>query len=54
MLHVMLCPVSGGLAAYNAGPGNVCSLEGLDSKTTGKDYANDVVARAQWFKRNGY
>ncbi|XP_026796345.1 lysozyme g isoform X1 [Pangasianodon hypophthalmus] len=44
----------GGIAAYNAGPGNVCSLEGMDIKTTGKDYANDVVARAQWFKRNGY
>ncbi|XP_017329511.1 lysozyme g isoform X3 [Ictalurus punctatus] len=46
--------LKGGIAAYNAGPGNVCSHEGMDSKTTGKDYANDVVARAQWFKRNGY
>ncbi|GAA6091563.1 lysozyme g-like isoform X1 [Tachysurus ichikawai] len=44
----------GGIAAYNAGPGNVCSLEGMDMQTTGKDYANDVVARAQWFKCNGY
>lgn len=54
MLPVVLCPVSGGIAAYNAGPGNVCSLGDLDIKTTGKDYANDVVARAQWFKHNGY
>ncbi|KAI5104908.1 lysozyme g-like 1 [Silurus meridionalis] len=44
----------GGIAAYNAGPGNIDSYENMDMKTTGRDYANDVVARAQWFKRNGF
>ncbi|MCJ8733818.1 hypothetical protein PDJAM_G00227930 [Pangasius djambal] len=44
----------GGISAYNAGPGNVRSYERMDIGTTGDDYANDVVARAQWFKRNGY
>ncbi|XP_053362208.1 lysozyme g-like [Clarias gariepinus] len=44
----------GGIAAYNAGPGNVCSHAEMDCKTTGADYANDVVARAQFFQRNGY
>lgn len=50
----MFCPVSGGIAAYNAGPNNICSVEDMDMRTTGKDYANDVVARAQWYKNNGY
>ncbi|KAF5904969.1 lysozyme g-like isoform X1, partial [Clarias magur] len=40
----------GGIAAYNAGPGNVCCHEGMDCQTTGSDYANDVVARAQFFQ----
>ncbi|MCI4379720.1 hypothetical protein PGIGA_G00231440 [Pangasianodon gigas] len=44
----------GGISAYNAGPGNVRSYERMDIGTPGDDYANDVVARAQWFKRNGY
>ncbi|XP_060783359.1 lysozyme g-like isoform X2 [Neoarius graeffei] len=44
----------GGISAYNAGVGNVRTYEGMDIGTTGNDYANDVVARAQWFKRNGY
>ncbi|XP_026796409.3 lysozyme g [Pangasianodon hypophthalmus] len=44
----------GGISAYNAGPGNVRTYERMDIGTTGDDYANDVVARAQWFKRNGY
>ncbi|KAI5624817.1 lysozyme g-like 1 [Silurus asotus] len=44
----------GGISAYNAGTGNVRTYEGMDIGTTGNDYSNDVVARAQWFKRNGY
>ncbi|MCJ8733812.1 hypothetical protein PDJAM_G00227940 [Pangasius djambal] len=44
----------GGISAYNAGVGNVRTYERMDIGTTGNDYANDVVARAQWFKRNGY
>ncbi|XP_060783351.1 lysozyme g-like [Neoarius graeffei] len=44
----------GGISAYNAGPGNVRTYERMDIGTTGNDYANDVVARAQWFKGKGY
>ncbi|XP_062856952.1 lysozyme g-like isoform X2 [Trichomycterus rosablanca] len=44
----------GGISAYNAGVGNVRTYENMDVGTTGNDYANDVVARAQWYKRNGY
>ncbi|XP_074545602.1 lysozyme g-like isoform X4 [Halichoeres trimaculatus] len=47
--------LKGGIAAYNMGDGNVHSYEGVDERTTGKDYSNDVVARAQWYKNNrGY
>uniref|UniRef100_A0A672FM39 Lysozyme g n=1 Tax=Salarias fasciatus TaxID=181472 RepID=A0A672FM39_SALFA len=45
--------LKGGIAAYNMGDGNV-EDRNVDKKTTGKDYANDVVARAQWYKKNGY
>ncbi|KAG7465027.1 lysozyme g-like 1 [Megalops cyprinoides] len=44
----------GGISAYNAGDKNVRTYERMDIGTTGDDYANDVVARAQWFKRNGF
>uniref|UniRef100_UPI003D9DF68D lysozyme g-like 2 n=1 Tax=Danio rerio TaxID=7955 RepID=UPI003D9DF68D len=48
--------VKGGIAAYNAGVNKVKSYEDVDEGTTGRDYANDVVARAQWFKtvKDGY
>uniref|UniRef100_A0A3B3U1L6 Lysozyme g n=1 Tax=Poecilia latipinna TaxID=48699 RepID=A0A3B3U1L6_9TELE len=46
--------LKGGIAAYNMGDGNVHSYENLDAITTGKDYSNDVVARAKWYKRYGY
>ncbi|PWA32726.1 hypothetical protein CCH79_00012506, partial [Gambusia affinis] len=46
--------LKGGIAAYNMGDGNVHSYENVDENTTGKDYSNDVVARAKWYKRNGY
>ncbi|XP_044045751.1 lysozyme g isoform X2 [Siniperca chuatsi] len=44
--------LKGGIAAYNMGDGNVHSYENVDENTTGKDYSNDVVARAQWYKNN--
>ncbi|KAG1926416.1 lysozyme g-like protein [Pimephales promelas] len=44
----------GGISAYNAGVKNVRSYERMDVGTAGDDYANDVVARAQWFKSKGY
>ncbi|KAK7138343.1 hypothetical protein R3I94_013835 [Phoxinus phoxinus] len=44
----------GGISAYNADVKNVRSYERMDVGTTGDDYANDVVARAQWFKSKGY
>nr|XP_039266071.1 uncharacterized protein LOC120341599 [Styela clava] len=44
----------GGISAYNAGEGNVRTYEEMDVGTTGNDYANDVVARAQWLKQNGF
>ncbi|XP_063809438.1 lysozyme g-like [Pseudophryne corroboree] len=44
----------GGIAAYNCGVSGVTSLENVDRKTTGVDYGNDVVARAQYFRNHGY
>ena len=38
----------GGVAAYNFGVNNVQSWANLDVGTTGGDYSNDVIARAQW------
>ncbi|XP_033945552.1 lysozyme g-like [Pseudochaenichthys georgianus] len=46
--------LKGGIAAYNMGDGKVHSYDSVDANTTGKDYSNDVVARAQWYKRNGF
>ncbi|XP_028312404.1 lysozyme g-like [Gouania willdenowi] len=45
--------LKGGVAAYNAGDGRVRS-EDVDVLTTGKDYSNDVIARAQWYRKNGF
>ncbi|KAF1395047.1 hypothetical protein PFLUV_G00007480 [Perca fluviatilis] len=45
--------LKGGIAAYNAGDGNIHSYEEVDAKTSCGDYSNDVVARAQWYKSNG-
>ncbi|XP_033743411.1 glycine, glutamate and proline-rich protein-like [Pecten maximus] len=39
--------LQGGIAAYNSGVGNVQTWTHLDLGTTGNDYSNDVVARAQ-------
>ncbi len=46
--------VSGGIAAYNKGVSRVTTYETIDAITTGLDYSNDVVARAQWFRSKGY
>ncbi|XP_061482863.1 lysozyme g-like protein 2 [Rhineura floridana] len=46
--------LKGGISAYNAGTKNVQSYDRMDIGTTNNDYANDVVARAQFYKRNGY
>ncbi|XP_019381183.1 PREDICTED: lysozyme g-like isoform X1 [Gavialis gangeticus] len=46
--------LKGGIAAYNVGPENVWTYADMDIGTTHNDYANDVVARAQFYKKNGY
>ncbi|XP_073470801.1 lysozyme g-like [Aquarana catesbeiana] len=46
--------MKGALAAYNTGPDNVKSFDAVDSNTTGKDYSNDCIAWAKFYKRNGY
>lgn len=46
--------LKGAIAGYNTGAGNVRDLNDVDQRTTGKDYGNDTVARAQFFKSNGY
>ncbi|XP_077199610.1 lysozyme g-like [Paroedura picta] len=46
--------LKGGISAYNAGLRNVQTYDGMDKGTTGNDYANDVAARAQFFKKHGY
>nr|XP_060625762.1 lysozyme g-like [Anolis sagrei ordinatus] len=46
--------LKGGISAYNAGVKNVRSYDRMDIGTTKNDYANDVVARAKFYKRNGY
>lgn len=37
-------------AGYNMGPGNVRTLEHMDEGTTGGDYSQDVMSRAQAYK----
>ncbi|XP_056442088.1 lysozyme g-like [Gadus chalcogrammus] len=44
--------LKGALAAYNKGDGVVRSYKNVDENTTGKDYSNDVVARAKWYWDN--
>ncbi|XP_066287496.1 lysozyme g-like [Branchiostoma lanceolatum] len=46
--------LKGGLSGYNAGCGNVQTYAGMDVGTTGDDYGNDVAARAQWLKGQGF
>jgi len=44
---------AGALAAYNKGDQVIKTYDDVDKHTTGRDYANDVIARAQWYKENG-
>ncbi|NXG67126.1 LYG protein, partial [Hemiprocne comata] len=46
--------LKGAISAYNAGYNNIQSYDRMDIGTTHNDYANDVVARAQFYKRHGY
>lgn len=46
--------LKGAIAAYNTGSGRVKNLNNVDAYTTGKDYANDVTARAQYYRAHGY
>ncbi|XP_059164333.1 glycine, glutamate and proline-rich protein-like [Physella acuta] len=46
--------LQGGVAAFNFGVSNVRSWEGLDDGSTGNDYSNDVIARAQWLHKRGW
>ncbi|MEE6470432.1 hypothetical protein FKM82_008969 [Ascaphus truei] len=46
--------LKGAIAAYNAGPGNIRGYPEVDSRTTGHDYSNDVVARAKYYRKQGY
>ncbi|KAF7644526.1 hypothetical protein LDENG_00220670 [Lucifuga dentata] len=48
--------LAGALAAYVAGEDRVLPLEhdAVDSVTPYSDFANDVLARAQWFSCNGF
>lgn len=51
--HLCL-PSSGGIAAYNAGDLNILPDQDVDARTTNGDYSNDVIARAQWYKREAF
>ncbi|NXH21531.1 LYG protein, partial [Bucco capensis] len=46
--------LKGGISAYNAGAGNVQSYDRMDIGSTHNDYSDDVVARAQYYKKHGY
>ncbi|XP_072127426.1 lysozyme g-like [Mobula birostris] len=46
--------LKGALAAYNMGPHIVRDYQNVDASTTGQDYSNDVIARAQWLKKKGF
>ena len=46
--------LKGGICAYNSGVSNVRTYKNMDVGTTGGDYSNDVTARSQYYKNNGY
>ena len=46
--------LKGGICAYNSGVFNVQTYENMDEGTTGHDYSNDVTARSQYYRDNGY
>ena len=39
------------VSAYNCGPGRIRTVDGMDSRTTGKDYSSDTWVRAQYYAR---
>ncbi|XP_031434145.1 lysozyme g-like [Clupea harengus] len=45
--------LKGALAAYNMGTERM-DYNNVDAHTTGGDYSADVLARAEYFERNGY
>ncbi|CAL8352423.1 lysozyme g [Gadus morhua] len=45
--------LKGAIAAYNMGE-RVLEYADVDHLTTGNDYSSDVVARAQFYKQNGF
>lgn len=42
--------LKGACVAYNSGANNVQSITGMNKGTTGNDYGDDVIARAQFFQ----
>ncbi len=42
--------LQGACVAYNSGVSNVATIERMDAGTTGNDYGNDVLARAQFYQ----
>jgi LysM repeat protein len=42
------------ISAYNRGPGGITDPATADRGTTGRDYASDVIARAQYYKERGF
>ncbi|XP_055864299.1 glycine, glutamate and proline-rich protein-like [Biomphalaria glabrata] len=46
--------LQGAVAGYNCGLSRVTSFETADTHTTGHDYSNDVIARAQWLHQHGW
>uniref|UniRef100_A0A3Q1G589 Lysozyme g n=1 Tax=Acanthochromis polyacanthus TaxID=80966 RepID=A0A3Q1G589_9TELE len=46
--------LKGGIAAYITGNVKFECYKKVDEGTPGKDFSNDVVARAQWYKNNGF
>lgn len=51
--HQDWCPedqLRGAIAAYNAGPNNVRTIEGIDVGTTNNNYSADVLAKAKILK----
>lgn len=42
--------LQGAVAAYNSGVSNVQTIQGMDIGTTGNDYSNDTIARAQLYQ----
>ena len=56
--HGSADPLRAAVAAYNCGRGNVnraiTNNVDVDAFTTGHDYSKDVMARAAWFKSNGF